>query len=272
MSEYSTTAPSTGPRSPLFGTATFSTLSATQTPMSPSIFSSSVRSATPIASSYDSDDASSGRQMRRIMVSPSPTSRDSDSQTYSDENSIIDEAEVEAAISLDDVEDQITEMEDHLSELSRGSSRSRSPSTYTSYTGPSTYTSRSGTSFSGTASGSTFTSSQISGDYRSTTAPMTRSPSPANLIGCLGTRKAGHLLLSMCARPRIRVKGPLRPAGRILYQAGASESLLLPLKTDLSRRVEAEVSPMAIRGRCRPHLVHGLPVRIRHPRAVPCPH
>lgn len=45
MSDYSSIPPSSGPpRSPLFGTATFSTLSATQTPMSPSRLSSTVRS------------------------------------------------------------------------------------------------------------------------------------------------------------------------------------------------------------------------------------
>ena len=47
MSDYSSIPPSSGPpRSPLYGTATFSTLSATQTPMSPSRLSSTVRSST----------------------------------------------------------------------------------------------------------------------------------------------------------------------------------------------------------------------------------
>ncbi|KAH9947806.1 hypothetical protein B0H21DRAFT_311299 [Amylocystis lapponica] len=94
MSDYTTTDPSTGARSPLFGTATFSTLSATQTPMSPSRFSASSRTLTPIPSSYDSDDTSSERQMRRITVSPPPAARDDDTYTYSDENSIDEAAEV----------------------------------------------------------------------------------------------------------------------------------------------------------------------------------
>lgn len=97
------------------------------------------RKATPIASSYDSDDASSGRQMRRIVVSPSPTSRTSNSYDYTEEDSIQDAAEVEAELAQ--INDDI---DDFLSEVSRGSSRG--PSTYTSYTGPSTYTSYTGPS------------------------------------------------------------------------------------------------------------------------------
>ncbi|PCH37433.1 hypothetical protein WOLCODRAFT_158153 [Wolfiporia cocos MD-104 SS10] len=155
MSEYSTTAPSMGPRSPIFGTATFSTLSPTsQTPMSPSRFSSSVRSDTPIASSYDSDDASSQRQMRRIIVSPSPTFRDTDSFTYSDDYSMREVAEVEASLSA--IDNQLDDVQDMLSEFSHGSSNGQS--TYTSYTGPSMYTSHTGpstfTSHTGTGSGS----------------------------------------------------------------------------------------------------------------------
>ncbi|EPS93625.1 hypothetical protein FOMPIDRAFT_1026465, partial [Fomitopsis schrenkii] len=77
--------------------------------------------------------------MRRIVVSPSPTSRDSDSYTYNEEDSIQDAAEVEAELAQ--INDDI---DDFLSEVSRGSSRG--PSTYTSYTGPSTYTSYTGPS------------------------------------------------------------------------------------------------------------------------------
>ncbi|KAK7678727.1 hypothetical protein QCA50_018309 [Cerrena zonata] len=87
MTDYSST--TGGPRSPLFGTATFSTLSATQTPLSPSrLSSSSTRSYTPTPSSYDSDDVSSNGQMRRIVVSGSPSSsRDSYSDTYTEDDS-----------------------------------------------------------------------------------------------------------------------------------------------------------------------------------------
>ncbi|KAH9829237.1 uncharacterized protein C8Q71DRAFT_843952 [Rhodofomes roseus] len=167
MSDFSSMSPSTGPpRSPLFGTATFSTLSPTQTPMSPSRFSSSFRSATPVASSYDSDDASSGRQMRRIVVSPSPTSRGSEAYTYDEEDSINDAAEVEAELAQ--INDDI---DDFLSEVSRNSSREAStytsytgPSTYTSYTGPSTYTTRTD-SVSNAGSGT-------SGNHRSAAGTM----------------------------------------------------------------------------------------------------
>ncbi|KAH9921772.1 uncharacterized protein B0H18DRAFT_537356 [Fomitopsis serialis] len=166
MSDFSSITPSTGPpRSPLFGTATFSTPSPTQTPMSPSKLSSSIRSATPIASSYDSDDASSGRQMRRIVVSPSPISRDSDTYAY-EEDSMRDAAEVEAELAQ--INDDI---DDFLSEVSRNSSRDAStytsytgPSTYTSYTGPSTYTTRTD-SVSNAGSGT-------SGNFRAAAGPM----------------------------------------------------------------------------------------------------
>ncbi|KAI0698971.1 hypothetical protein C8T65DRAFT_558944, partial [Cerioporus squamosus] len=124
MTSYSSS--SGEPRSPLFGTATFSTLSPTQTPYSSSRYTYSERSATPIGSNTGSE-LSSPRQMRRIIVSPSP---DSDSETYTDENSLDDVREVEAALSL--VEDEIDNTEDALTEWSRGSS---SVGTSTSFTG-----------------------------------------------------------------------------------------------------------------------------------------
>ncbi|KAL4251010.1 hypothetical protein ABKN59_006567 [Abortiporus biennis] len=110
MTEYSYTDTSTGgPRSPLFGTATFSTLTATQTPLSPSRASTSSRSLTPTPSSYDSDEGSSGPHMRRITMSPSAsavnsyTYSDTYSDTYTEGNSIDDAAEVEAALTqIDD--------------------------------------------------------------------------------------------------------------------------------------------------------------------------
>ncbi len=82
--------------------------------------------ATPIGSNTGSE-LSSPRQMRRIVVSPSP---DSDSETYTDDNSLDDVREVEAALSL--VEDEIDNTEDALTEWSRGSS---SVGTSTSFTG-----------------------------------------------------------------------------------------------------------------------------------------
>ncbi|KAI0772885.1 hypothetical protein BD413DRAFT_474004 [Trametes elegans] len=150
MTSYTSTNPSSGePRSPLFGTATFSTLSPTQTPYSSSRLSSD-RSLTPIGSSYDDTELSPPRQMRRILVSPSPSSRDSDTYTYSDENSMEDAAEVEAALSM--VDDEIAQTEDALTEWSRGSS---SVVTSSSYTGQ----------YSATTSATPAT--YLSGEYRS---------------------------------------------------------------------------------------------------------
>ncbi|KAI0672290.1 hypothetical protein C8Q78DRAFT_1188212 [Trametes maxima] len=149
MTSYTSTDPSGGePRSPLFGTATFSTLSPTQTPYSSSRLSSE-RSLTPIGSNYDTE-VSSPRQMRRILVSPSPSSRDSDTYAYSDENSLEDVAEVEAALSL--MDDEIADTEDALTQWSRGSS---SVGASTSYTGQ--YS----------AASSATPATYLSGDYRS---------------------------------------------------------------------------------------------------------
>ncbi|KAI0657509.1 hypothetical protein C8Q70DRAFT_919348 [Cubamyces menziesii] len=147
MTSYTSSDPGE-PRSPLFGTATFSTLSPTQTPYSSSRLSSE-RSVTPIGSTYDTE-VSSPRQMRRILVSPSPSSHDSDTYAYSDENSMDDVAEVEAALSL--VDDEIAHTEDALTEWSRGSS---SVGTSTSYTDQ----------YSATTSATPAT--YLSGEYRS---------------------------------------------------------------------------------------------------------
>ncbi|EPS92481.1 hypothetical protein FOMPIDRAFT_1026734, partial [Fomitopsis schrenkii] len=90
---------------------------------------------------------------------------DSDSYTYSQEDSIQDAAEVEAELAQ--INDNI---DDFLSEVSRGSSRG--PSTYTSYTSPSTYTSYTGPS--------TYSS-------RTDSASNTGSGAPANLRSAVGT-------------------------------------------------------------------------------------
>ncbi|OSD01052.1 hypothetical protein PYCCODRAFT_1436831 [Trametes coccinea BRFM310] len=149
MTSYTSTDPSSGePRSPLFGTATFSTLSPTQTPYSSSRLSSE-RSLTPIGSTYDTE-VSSPRQMRRILVSPSPSSRDSDTYTYSDDNSMDDVAEVEAALS--NLDDEIAHTEDALTEWSRGSSSVGASSSYTGQ-------------YSATTSATP--ASYLSGEYRS---------------------------------------------------------------------------------------------------------
>lgn len=77
---------------------------------------------------------SSPQQMRRIIVSPSPPSRGAYSDDYSDENSIDDIQEVEAALSM--VDDEIANTEDALTEWSqsRGGS-SVGASDYSSQTG-----------------------------------------------------------------------------------------------------------------------------------------
>lgn len=124
---------STDRRSPTYGTATFSTFSNSQTPMSPSRYSHSSSGTrlcipvshhthkdiqdTPLASS-DSEGATSDVHMRRVNVSPGG-SRDSD-DTYFEENSLEETAEVEAA--LNDIDREFESTEDMLTQWSRGSS------------------------------------------------------------------------------------------------------------------------------------------------------
>lgn len=132
--------------SPRNGTTTFSSLSVSQTPLSPSRYSYSYsgvdHSRTLVLGtefysdtqrpSSDSGDRSPGIQMRRNTVSPTQIS---DSESYTDSNSI---DEVEAT--LNDLDQQFENAEQALTEWSRGSS-SRSPYTSDSYSGPGTFTS-----------------------------------------------------------------------------------------------------------------------------------
>ena len=67
------------------------------------------------SSSYDSDDASTDRRLRRTNLSPVRSSRDSDDYSYLEEDSIDERVEVEAA--LTEVEDEI---ENTLQAWSRG--------------------------------------------------------------------------------------------------------------------------------------------------------
>ncbi|KAF9233908.1 hypothetical protein BU15DRAFT_79652 [Melanogaster broomeanus] len=117
----------TDPLSPSYGTATFSTFSNSQTPLSPSrySYSSSGTLETPVASS-DSDGATSDRHMRRVNISPTRSRHSYDS--YSDENSLEEASEVEAA--LNDLDNELATTEDILTEWSRGSG----PSSYTGTT------------------------------------------------------------------------------------------------------------------------------------------
>ncbi|KAG9313810.1 hypothetical protein JVU11DRAFT_6171 [Chiua virens] len=118
----------TDPRSPPYGTATFTSFTNSQSMFSPSRYSYT-SSDTPLASS-DSDDATSDRRMRRVNVSPTRSANSYDS--YSDENSIEDRAEVEAA--LTDLDNEFNSTEDMLTEWSRstGPSYTTTPSYSTS--------------------------------------------------------------------------------------------------------------------------------------------
>ncbi|KAH0831167.1 hypothetical protein J3R83DRAFT_13743 [Lanmaoa asiatica] len=80
---------------------------------------------TPLASS-DSEGATSDRRMRRVNVSPSRSGTSHDS--YAEENSVEERAEVEAA--LNNLDNEFDDTEDMLTEWSRGSG----PSSYTGTT------------------------------------------------------------------------------------------------------------------------------------------
>ncbi|EPQ51904.1 hypothetical protein GLOTRDRAFT_140838 [Gloeophyllum trabeum ATCC 11539] len=135
MTSYTTTDPSTGgPRSPLFGTATFSTLS----PSDPSRmgYTGTSRTGTPIPPSDDGEDASTTYNMRRVNLSP--TQSYTNTYTYSDDDSIDDTAEVEAA--LTNIENELADVEDALTEWSRDSGSDASRPTYSTLSGSGSYT------------------------------------------------------------------------------------------------------------------------------------
>ncbi|KAF8556599.1 hypothetical protein OG21DRAFT_1482945 [Imleria badia] len=130
MSGYSS---STDPRSPPFGTATFSSFTNSQSIFSPSRYSYA-SSDTPLASS-DSEGATSDRRMRRVNVSPTRSGNSYDS--YSEENSIEERAEVEVA--LTDLDNELDSTEDMLTEWSRGSGPSYTGTTPSYSTSLDTY-------------------------------------------------------------------------------------------------------------------------------------
>ena len=141
------------PWSPQQGTTTFTSLSETQTLLSPSRYSYTsgsqlfnflhAGSLTTFTDSQrrssDGDDDTSTGQMRRITVSPSPSQRNTDSDTYTDDNSL---EEVEAT--LNNLDDEFDDTEQALTEWSHGSS---SGPRYTSGTG-----SYAGTGYTGSPS------------------------------------------------------------------------------------------------------------------------
>lgn len=74
----------------------------------------------PIHSSSGSDEASTDQRLRRVNISPEPSSRetDTDSYSYSDESSIDDRAEVEAALTA--VENELEDTEEALGLWAQG--------------------------------------------------------------------------------------------------------------------------------------------------------
>ncbi|EGO01064.1 hypothetical protein SERLA73DRAFT_151625 [Serpula lacrymans var. lacrymans S7.3] len=90
---------------------------------------------TPVASS-DSDGATSARNMRRVLLSPSGSA---DSYTYSEENSVEETAEVEAT--LNELDEEIDSTEAALTQWSRGPSSSFVSGSYTGTTPSRTSTS-----------------------------------------------------------------------------------------------------------------------------------
>ncbi|KAL0946096.1 hypothetical protein HGRIS_012361 [Hohenbuehelia grisea] len=130
------TSNSSGPWSPYYATSTYTTLSTSETPMSPSRYSytdSQVQSS-------DSEDTSSGTQMRRITVSPSPSNGGAsftetapythdDDQSYED----TDADEVEAA--LNNLDNDLDETEHMWSRTGSYTTPSSFSGTYSSYSG-----------------------------------------------------------------------------------------------------------------------------------------
>ncbi|KAH9053604.1 hypothetical protein EDB87DRAFT_1569203 [Lactarius vividus] len=199
MSSYSSDASRSGARSPLFGTATFSTF--TRSGSSPTRYSYSSRSGNYRNSSNDSD--ISGGDMRRITVSPSPSNRrsGSDLYSYSEEDSIRDAAEVEAALSA--LDEELDQTEDALTEWSRGSSVT-----------PSSYLSDSVSSPSFTATTSSyipFTNTLRDGRILSTITERTENPS---------SRPTSHNLSVPGSRP---VSDAIRRSGISVHSRGLTE-------------------------------------------------
>jgi hypothetical protein len=143
---------SNDPWSPQRGNTTFTSLSESQTLLSPSRYSYTsgspffnlfiVTSLTTCTDSYrpssEGDDDTSNGQMRRITVSPSPSQQNTNSDTYTDDNSL---EEVEAT--LNNLDDEFDDTEQALTEWSHGSSRP-SYTSATGYTGTGTYSSYTG--------------------------------------------------------------------------------------------------------------------------------
>ncbi|TFK53121.1 hypothetical protein OE88DRAFT_1807017 [Heliocybe sulcata] len=129
MTSYTPTDPSSGPRSPLFGTATFSTLTPSDSRQGYS------RTGTPIPHPEDGEDASTAYNMRRVNLSPTQSYTNTYSYTYSDEDSIDDAAEVEAALA--NIESELSNVEDALTEWSgSGPSYSTLTGSYTTSSTP----------------------------------------------------------------------------------------------------------------------------------------
>ncbi|KAF8480059.1 hypothetical protein DFH94DRAFT_650046, partial [Russula ochroleuca] len=193
MSSYSSDASRSGDRSPLFGSASFSTL--TQSESAQTRYSYSSRSG---ISSDDSD--ISGNNMRRITVSPSPPSRHSgsDLHSWSEDDSIRDDAEVEAALSA--LDNELDQTEDALTEWSRGSSVT--PSSY----------------LSGSASSPSFTSTS------SVYIPFTNTLRDARILSTITERTENPSSRPTSYTPGSRpVSDAIRRSAVSLHSRGATE-------------------------------------------------
>ena len=164
------------------------------------------------------DSAGSEGHMRRITVSPTASPRTSvfDAYSYSDEDSVSDAAEVEAALAM--IDNELANTEDALTEWSSRESNVSGPTSYSGRTG---YTSRTGytgiTGYSGETgysertgytgpSYSTFSpSSSEVGSYSNSSGSGTGSQSRSYATGSHGS---GSLLSTDVFSPR---SGPAEP-------------------------------------------------------------
>ena len=153
--------------------------------------------------------------MRRIVVSPPPSTNrysHSDTYTYPDDNSIDDDREVEAALSVMDTE--LNNAEDALTEWSRGSSVT-----------PSSYFSGSGTSPTFTTTNSSFipfTNTIRDGRILSTITERTEN---------ISSRPTSHNLSGIGSRPNSGNLGGARPMpshGRGITEPALTDRLAPP--------------------------------------------
>ena len=217
---------SEGFSSPLYGTATFTQLS---TPRFSDISDtgahfllsieaiSSVDNSDTERPSSDGDDATSTRQMRRVLVSPIPPEQQhgGEAEQYNDDDSFDETAEVENALN---VEDELDDTEDFVARWSGGTSAmSPSPSTFNSVPGSYSTRSPSYTSTSSTGLQLPFFSnnsyagrilSMITERTESTSRPASGVPRPDNVVQDM--RRSA--ILSGAGSPSPHVRSSTDPA------------------------------------------------------------